>query len=73
VSKCTFTAILQREGNACVALCRQLDITSQGKRIEEATEDLWEAVGLFLETVDSREVTRRLRSCVIVTTFDVGG
>jgi predicted RNase H-like HicB family nuclease len=48
------------------------DIASQRSTIEEATANLREAVALFLETADSREVTQRLRSPgVFVTTFDV--
>lgn len=71
MSRSTFTAIIEREGNVYVALCPELDIASQGATIEEATANLREAVGLFLETADSREITQRLRSGVFVTTFDV--
>lgn len=71
LSKGTFTAILDREGDVYVAPCPELDIASQGGTIEEATANLREAVVLFLETADSREVTQRLRSGVFVTTFDV--
>jgi len=71
MSKSTFTAILEREGDVYVALCPELDIASQGGTIEEATANLREAVALFLETADSREITQRLRSGVFVTTFDV--
>jgi predicted RNase H-like HicB family nuclease len=71
MSKTTFTAILEREGDVYVALCPELDIASQGGTIEEATVNLREAVALFLETADSREITQRLRSGVFVTTFDV--
>ena len=71
MSKTTFTAILEREGDVYVALCPELDIASQGATIEEAAANLREAVALFLETADSREITQRLRSGVFVTTFDV--
>jgi predicted RNase H-like HicB family nuclease len=54
-----------------VALCPELDITSQGPTIEEATANLRETVALFLETADSREIRQRLRSRVFVTTRDV--
>ena len=64
MSKSTFTAILERERDVYVALCPELDIASQGATIEEATANLREAVGLFLETADSREITQRLRSGV---------
>jgi predicted RNase H-like HicB family nuclease len=71
MSKSTFTAILEREGDVYVALCPELDVASQGGTIEEATANLREAVALFLETADSLEITRRLRSGVFVTTLDV--
>ena len=71
MSKSTFTAILEREGDVYVALCPELDIASQGGTLEEATANLREAVALFLETADSREINQRLRSGVFVTTFDV--
>jgi len=54
-----------------VALCPELDVASQGATIEEATANLREAVTLFLETAESQEISRRLRSGVFVTTFDV--
>jgi predicted RNase H-like HicB family nuclease len=71
MSRGTFTAILEREGDVYVALCPELDIASQGKTIEEATANLREAVALFLETADAREIAHRRRSGVFVTTFDV--
>jgi predicted RNase H-like HicB family nuclease len=71
MAKSTFTAILEREGDVYVALCPELDIASQGPTIEEATANLREAVALFLETADPREITGRLRAGVFVTTFDV--
>jgi predicted RNase H-like HicB family nuclease len=71
MSKSTFTAILEREGDIYVGLCPELDIASQGATIEEATANLREAFALFLETADSQEITQRLRSGVFVTTFDV--
>lgn len=71
MAKNVFTAILERERDMYVALCPELDIASQGATIEEATANLREAVALFLETADSREIGQRLRSGVFVTTFDV--
>jgi predicted RNase H-like HicB family nuclease len=71
MSRSTFTAILEREDDVYVALCPELDIASQGRTLEEATANLREAVVLFLETADAREIPQRLRSGVFVTTFDV--
>jgi predicted RNase H-like HicB family nuclease len=47
VSTRTYTAILEREGDLYVALCPELDVTSQGATVEEATANLKEAVELF--------------------------
>jgi predicted RNase H-like HicB family nuclease len=70
MSKDTFTAILEREGDVYVALCREVDIASQARTIEKATVNLREAVALFLEMADSGEITQRLWSGVFVTARD---
>ena len=67
MSKTTLTAILEREGDAYVP---SLTSPATAGR-SEATANLREAVALFLETADFREITQRLRSGVFVTTFDV--
>jgi predicted RNase H-like HicB family nuclease len=54
-----FTAIIEREGNAYVALCPEYDVASQGEPIEEARENLIEALTLFFECADPAEVDRR--------------
>ena len=61
------TAIIEREDDAYVALCSELDIASQGDTVEAARKNLVEALELFFESVDPTEVTRRLRSEVFVT------
>jgi len=66
------TAIIEREGDAFVALCPELDIASQGGTIEEARANLQEAVELFFETASPAEVRDRLRSEVYVTQLEVG-
>lgn len=52
------TAVIQREDDAYVALCPELDIASQGDTVEEARENVIEAVELFLESADSSEICR---------------
>ena len=64
-----FTAIIEREGTLYVALCSELDIVSQGSSIEKALDNLKEAVGLFIETADPREMKDRRREHVFVTQF----
>jgi len=53
------TAIIEREGNGHVALCPELDIAGQGDTIEQARQNLQEAVELFFETADPSEIERR--------------
>lgn len=50
-----FTAIIEREGllssppsSGFIALCPELDIASQGETVEEARQNLEEAVEFFL-------------------------
>ncbi|MEG3845233.1 type II toxin-antitoxin system HicB family antitoxin [Microcoleus sp. herbarium14] len=57
-----FTAIIEREGDGYVSLCPELDIASQGDNIEEARQNLIEALELFFETVDPSEVKNRLHN-----------
>ena len=65
------TAIIEREGNGYVALCPELDIASQGDNIEQARENLKEALELFFETASSEEISRRLHDEVYVTRVEV--
>ncbi len=69
--KMQLTALIQREEDAYVALCPELDIASQGDTVEEARENLIEAVELFLEDADPSEIERRLRTEVYVTRLEV--
>jgi predicted RNase H-like HicB family nuclease len=64
-----FTAIIERQGNLYVALCPELDVTSQGISIGNALDSLKEAVALFIETADPREMKDRRREHVFVTQF----
>jgi len=53
------TAIIGREGSGYVSLCPQLDIASQGDTIQEARENLREALELFFEAASPSEIQRR--------------
>lgn len=66
----TYTAILEKEGDGYVALCPEIDIASQGATVEETTANLREAVELFLECADPEEVARRVHSEIFVTRFE---
>lgn len=65
------TAIIEREGNRYVSLCPELDIASQGNTIEEARENLREALELFFETASPDEIQARSHGEVYVTRVEV--
>ena len=65
------TALIEREGNGYVSLCPELDIASQGDTIEEARENLREALELFFETASQEEIQMRFHEEVYVTRLEV--
>jgi len=65
------TAIIEREGDGYVSLCPELDIASQGDTIEDARDNLREALELFFETASPEEIQTRLHAEVYVTQVDV--
>lgn len=54
-----FTGIIEQEGDGYVSLCPELDIASQGDTVEEARNNLVEALELFFETADISEIKQR--------------
>ncbi|MFT4304946.1 MAG: type II toxin-antitoxin system HicB family antitoxin [Candidatus Woesearchaeota archaeon] len=54
------SAIITKESNIFVALCPELNIVSQGDNEKEAITNLKEAVELFLEDKDSKEVIKNI-------------
>ena len=54
------TTIINPEDDSYVAFCPELDIASQGKTIEEARDNLVEAVELFFEIASPSEIEERL-------------
>jgi predicted RNase H-like HicB family nuclease len=65
------TAIIEREDDGYVALCPEYDIASQGTTIEEARDNLIEALTLFFESAESAEVKRRFQPEVLVTQVEI--
>jgi predicted RNase H-like HicB family nuclease len=55
------TAIIDREENGYVSLCPELDIASQGNTVEEARNNLVEALELFFEVANAAEIENRLQ------------
>jgi len=65
------TAIIEAEADGYVALCPQLDIASQGDTIEQARDNLREALELFFETASPEEIKQRLHGEIYVTQLEV--
>ena len=65
------TAIIERDGTGYVSLCPEVDIASQGDTIEDARENLIEALELFFETASADEIKQRLHEEVYVTRVEV--
>ncbi len=58
------TAIIEREEDGYVSLCPELDIASQGDTVQEARENLREALELFFETASPKEIQTRGIPCL---------
>ena len=65
------TAIIEREGDGYVALCPELDIASQGGSIEQARDNLQEALELFFENASGDEIAQRLHGEIYITQLEV--
>ena len=65
------TAIIEREDNGYVALCPEVDVASQGDTVDEARNNLKEALELFFETASVVEIRRRMHSEIYITNVQV--
>lgn len=65
------TAIIEREGDGFVSLCPELDIVSQGNSVENARDNLREAIELFVENASPSELKERLHGEIYVTRLEV--
>ena len=65
------TAIIQSEGNGYVALCPEVDVASQGGTINEARDNLREALELFFKCASPEEIAERMSGTVYVTQVEV--
>lgn len=70
-TKRNFTAIIEKEDKMYVALCPELDIASQGDSVEEARQNLKEAIELFLEHASATEIKERLHTELFITQLEV--
>lgn len=67
----TFTAAVHQEEDWYVAQCLEVDVASQGQTIQEALDNLAEAVELYLDEVAEPE--RYITSTPLVTSFHLPG
>ena len=65
------TAIIEREGDGYVSLCPELDIASQGDTVEDARDNLKEALALFFEHASPNEIKTRLHNEIYITKLEV--
>ncbi|QXO93602.1 type II toxin-antitoxin system HicB family antitoxin [Methanospirillum purgamenti] len=65
------TAIIERENNGYFSLCPELDIASQGDSVEEARDNLREAIELFFEFASSSEIQNQLHEEIYITRLEV--
>jgi predicted RNase H-like HicB family nuclease len=63
--------VIEQDEDWYVALCPELDIASQGRSVEEARNNLAEAIELFFEVADTAEIEQRQHNDVFVTQVGV--
>lgn len=66
-----FTAVIYKEEDMYVALSPEIDVASQGETIQEARDNLREALELFFEEADDREIENRLHDEQYVSSIEV--
>ena len=65
------TVIIEKDGDGYVALCPEVDVVSQGETVNEARDNLKEALELFFETASPEEIATRLHNEVYVTQVEI--
>ncbi len=65
------TAIIEKEDGGYVALCPEVDVASQGATVDEARNNLKEALELFFETASPEEIRQRLHGEIWITQVEV--
>ena len=67
------SAVVWREEALYVALCPELDVASQGKSVEEALQNLKEALELYLDDEDVEKPSRVEAPIVPIVKVDICG
>jgi len=65
------TVIIKKEEEWFVATCIENNIASQGKTIDEATENLKEAIALYYEDETKEEMMLHENSQIYITTLEM--
>lgn len=65
------TIIIEREGDGYVSLCPEVDVASQGGTIEEARDNLREALELFFELASPAEIQQRSHEEVYISRMEI--
>jgi predicted RNase H-like HicB family nuclease len=65
-----YSVLINKEGRFYVAHCPELEVTSQGESVEEAENNLREAIELYIESFGIDEVTMH-RQPPLVTSIAV--
>jgi len=65
------TSIIEHEGSGYVSFCPELDIASQGDTVQEAHENLREALELFFETASPTEIQQRFHDEIYITRLEI--
>ena len=68
--KYRLSALITKEEEWYVARCPELNVTSQGKTLEEAKENLKEAVELYIESFGADELSE-IKGEPMFTTIEV--
>ena len=56
----TLTCSIWREGDWYVSHCKELEVASQGRTIDEAAKNLLEAIELLVEDASATEINERI-------------
>ena len=64
-------AFIAREDDWYVATCPEFEVASQGRTVDEARDNLREAVELFLETASQEEIAERRHEEVYITHMEI--
>jgi predicted RNase H-like HicB family nuclease len=65
------TAVIREEEDGFVSWCPEIDVASQGDTVEQARDNLREAVELFFECASPQEVQERFGGEILVTQMEV--